>query len=45
LFATEGYDLRALLRSGKTDLEISNAIAQICLPVQIATLNCAAHQS
>ncbi len=29
LFATEGYDLRALLRSGKTDLEISNAIAQI----------------
>ncbi|CAG9163771.1 GTP 3',8-cyclase MoaA [Cupriavidus pampae] len=29
LFATEGYDLRALLRGGHSDLEISNAIAQI----------------
>ena len=29
LFATEGYDLKSLLRSGKTDLEISNVIAQI----------------
>ncbi|MBP0624298.1 GTP 3',8-cyclase MoaA [Cupriavidus consociatus] len=29
LFATEGYDLRALLRGGYSDLEISNAIAQV----------------
>jgi len=29
LFATEGYDLRALLRGGRSDLEISNAIAQV----------------
>jgi cyclic pyranopterin phosphate synthase len=29
LFATKGYDLKELLRQGKSDLEISNAIAQI----------------
>jgi cyclic pyranopterin phosphate synthase len=29
LFATEGYDLRALLRGGHSDLEIANAIAQV----------------
>jgi len=29
LFATEGYDLRALLRGDYSDLEIGNAIAQI----------------
>ena len=29
LFATEGYDLRALLRGGHSDLEIANAIAHI----------------
>lgn len=29
LFATEGYDLRALLRGGRSDLEIGNAIAQV----------------
>lgn len=29
LFATEGYDLRALLRGGHSDLEIGNAIAQV----------------
>ncbi|CAG9181351.1 GTP 3',8-cyclase MoaA [Cupriavidus respiraculi] len=29
LFATEGHDLRALLRAGHSDLEISNAIAQL----------------
>lgn len=29
LFATEGYDLRALLRGGQSDLEISNAIAEV----------------
>ena len=29
LFATEGYDLRALLRGGHSDLEISNAIAGV----------------
>lgn len=29
LFATEGYDLRALLRGGYSDLQISNAIAAI----------------
>lgn len=29
LFATEGYDLRALLRGGRSDLEIANAIAQV----------------
>jgi cyclic pyranopterin phosphate synthase len=29
LFATEGHDLKALLREGKSDLEISNAIAQV----------------
>ena len=29
LFATEGHDLKALLRAGKSDLEISNAIAQV----------------
>jgi cyclic pyranopterin phosphate synthase len=29
LFANEGYDLKSLLRSGKTDLEISNVISQI----------------
>ncbi|MHA7681126.1 GTP 3',8-cyclase MoaA [Cupriavidus sp. PET2-C1] len=29
LFATEGYDLRALLRGEHTDLEISNAIAGV----------------
>ncbi|WP_454711041.1 GTP 3',8-cyclase MoaA [Cupriavidus nantongensis] len=29
LFATEGFDLRALLRGGYSDLEISNAIAQV----------------
>ncbi len=29
LFATEGYDLRALLRDGRSDLEIGNAIAQV----------------
>jgi len=29
LFATEGFDLRALLRGGYSDLEIANAIAQV----------------
>ncbi len=29
LFATGGHDLRALLRDGKNDTEISNAVAQI----------------
>ena len=29
LFATEGYDLRALLRDGHSDLAIGNAIAQV----------------
>ncbi|MDK3021232.1 GTP 3',8-cyclase MoaA [Cupriavidus taiwanensis] len=29
LFATEGFDLRALLRGGYSELEISNAIAQV----------------
>jgi cyclic pyranopterin phosphate synthase len=29
LFATQGFDLKELLREGKSDLEISNAIAQI----------------
>jgi len=29
LFATRGHDLRALLRDGRSDLEISNAIAQL----------------
>jgi cyclic pyranopterin phosphate synthase len=29
LFATRGHDLRALLREGRSDLEISNAIAQL----------------
>jgi cyclic pyranopterin phosphate synthase len=29
LFATRGHDLRALLRAGRDDLEISNAIAQL----------------
>ena len=29
LFATEGHDLKALLREGKSDLEISNAIANV----------------
>ena len=29
LFATQGYDLRALLREGRSDLEISNALAGI----------------
>jgi len=29
LFAVEGFDLRALLRSGATDLELSNAIRNI----------------
>ena len=29
LFATEGYDLRTLLRGGHSDLEIGNAIAQV----------------
>ncbi|TMS58312.1 GTP 3',8-cyclase MoaA [Imbroritus primus] len=29
LFATQGYDLRALLRDGRSDLEISNALAAI----------------
>lgn len=29
LFATEGYDLRALLRGGHSNLEISNAIAAV----------------
>ncbi|MCY1301406.1 GTP 3',8-cyclase [compost metagenome] len=29
LFATEGYDLRALLRGSYSDLEIANAIAQV----------------
>lgn len=29
LFATEGYDLRALLRGNHGDLEISNAIAEV----------------
>lgn len=29
LFATEGYDLRALLRGEHSDLEIGNAIAQV----------------
>jgi cyclic pyranopterin phosphate synthase len=29
LFATRGHDLRALLREGRSDLEVSNAIAQL----------------
>jgi cyclic pyranopterin phosphate synthase len=29
LFATRGHDLRALLREGRSDLEISNAVAQL----------------
>jgi cyclic pyranopterin phosphate synthase len=29
LFATRGHDLRALLRAGRSDLEMSNAIAQL----------------
>ncbi|WP_428852603.1 GTP 3',8-cyclase MoaA [Imbroritus primus] len=29
LFATQGYDLRALLREGRSDLEISNALAGV----------------
>jgi cyclic pyranopterin phosphate synthase len=29
LFATRGHDLRALLREGRSDLDISNAIAQL----------------
>lgn len=29
LFATEGFDLRALLRGGATDLELSNAIRTV----------------
>jgi cyclic pyranopterin phosphate synthase len=29
LFATEGFDLRALLRGGATDLELSNAIRSV----------------
>ncbi|GAB3418251.1 GTP 3',8-cyclase MoaA [Massilia agilis] len=29
LFATRGHDLRALLRDGRSDLEMSNAIAQL----------------
>ncbi len=29
LFATEGYDLRTLLREGRSDLEISNVLAEI----------------
>jgi len=29
LFATEGYDLKTLMREGRSDLEISNAIAQV----------------
>jgi cyclic pyranopterin phosphate synthase len=29
LFATSGHDLRALMRGGKTDAEISNAVAHI----------------
>ena len=29
LFATQGYDLRTLLREGRSDLEISNALAGI----------------
>jgi cyclic pyranopterin phosphate synthase len=29
LFATRGHDLRALLRDGRSDLEISNAIARL----------------
>ncbi|MGN6704086.1 MAG: GTP 3',8-cyclase MoaA, partial [Burkholderiaceae bacterium] len=29
LFATEGHDLRALLRSGRSDAELSGAIAQL----------------
>ena len=29
LFATHGYDLRALLRQGRSDLEISNALAGV----------------
>ncbi|HVL08819.1 MAG TPA: GTP 3',8-cyclase MoaA [Burkholderiaceae bacterium] len=29
LFATQGYDLRTLLREGRSDLEISNALAAI----------------
>jgi cyclic pyranopterin phosphate synthase len=29
LFATRGHDLRALLREGRSDLEISNAIARL----------------
>jgi cyclic pyranopterin phosphate synthase len=31
LFATRGHDLRALLREGRSDLEMSNAIAQLWL--------------
>ena len=29
LFATSGHDLRALVRGGKTDAEISNALAHL----------------
>jgi cyclic pyranopterin phosphate synthase len=29
LFASRGHDLRALLREGRDDVEISNAIAQL----------------
>jgi cyclic pyranopterin phosphate synthase len=29
LFATRGHDLRALMREGRSDLEISNAVAQL----------------
>jgi cyclic pyranopterin phosphate synthase len=29
LFATDGYDLRALMRGGKSDAEISTAIAHV----------------
>jgi len=32
LFATEGYDLRELLRGGRSDLEIANAIAAVWQP-------------
>jgi cyclic pyranopterin phosphate synthase len=29
LFATRGHDLRALLREGRSDLDISNAVAEL----------------
>ncbi|RZA33441.1 MAG: GTP 3',8-cyclase MoaA, partial [Lysobacteraceae bacterium] len=29
LFATRGHDLRALLRAGRTDAELSGAVAQL----------------